>query len=295
MMKDLRVRHTRSADGTDLTYYVLGSGPHTWLMPPAMGAPLVAMRRVVEPLSDLCTIVTWDMRGFHRSGAPADPHAYGVEHNVEDLEAVVQAERLERFVLGGWSMAVPVSLEYLGRGPDADIQALVLINGPFEALLYHALPVPGAAWAVTRALELAAHPLGRLFNPLSVRVLGRPGMGRLLVRIGLLARDPAFFEQILDEFRHVDWSRYLTVMRLLSTYSAARHLDKVRVPTLITAGTRDAMTPLASVERLHRRIPGSELCVVEGGTHYTPAEYPEVLVARIRRFLARHFPAGMAA
>jgi pimeloyl-ACP methyl ester carboxylesterase len=74
-------------------------------------------------------------------------------------------------------------------------------------------------------------------------------------------------------------------MRLLHEHSAAPYLRDVRVPTLITAGTKDRLVPLATARRMQKQIAGSELMLVEGGTHYTPSEYPELLADRIRRFL----------
>ena len=234
-------RRTTSADGTSLTYYVLGNGPRVWLCPPAMGAPLVSMRRLFEGVAGACTIVTWDMRGFHRSGAPEDPRAYGIDRHVEDLEAVVRAEGLSRFVLGGWSMAVPISLEYHARAA-ARVEALLLLNGPYESALAHASS-PILARAMTAAVDAIGRPVGRLMNPALAHLLGRPGVAETFVRAGLFARDPAYFQEILQEFRTIDWSRYLVVMRLLHEHSAAEYLRDVRVPTLITAGTKDRLIP----------------------------------------------------
>jgi pimeloyl-ACP methyl ester carboxylesterase len=38
-------------------------------------------------------------------------------------------------------------------------------------------------------------------------------------------------------------------------------------------------------EQMHAKIPGSELLVVPGATHYVIAEYPELLADRISAFL----------
>jgi pimeloyl-ACP methyl ester carboxylesterase len=282
-----------SADGTEIAYYVLGRGPRTWLAAPAMGAPLIAMSHVYAALADELTVITWDMRGFHGSAAPRDRTAYDVARHVEDLEAVARAERLGRFVLGGWSMGVAISLEYASRR-RGDVEALVLINGPYASALAHALPVPGAAAALDAALGALGRPVGHLMNPLARRVLGAPGLARMLHRSRILARHPELFEDVLAEFKNVDWSRYLVVLERLHGYSAEAHLARLDVPTLITVGSRDWMTPPSVGRAMHARIAGSELAVIEGGTHYTPIEFPELLSERIRAFLAR-FPEGARA
>jgi pimeloyl-ACP methyl ester carboxylesterase len=278
-------RRTISADGTEIAYYVVGNGPRRWLMPPAMGAPLISMKYILERFARDYTIVTWDQRGFYRSGAPRDPEALRVDDHMLDMHAVIDAARLDRFVLGGWSMGVQISLEYYARRPD-DVRALVLINGPYERALASMTPLPGSE-AVALAALRAGSSAARLLNPLSRRILGARGMAKVLHRAGVLAENPEFFAEILAEFSTVDWGRYFKVTRHLHDHSAAPHLERVSVPTLIVSGTHDFMTPVSVAERMHREIRGSELFVIPRATHYIVAEFPEQLTERIGRFLAR--------
>ncbi|HEX7601965.1 MAG TPA: alpha/beta hydrolase [Polyangiaceae bacterium] len=280
----LQEKRATSADGTDLAYYVIGRGPRTWLMPPAMGAPLISMKHLFERFARDYTMVTWDQRGFYASGAPSDPGAMRVDDHLADMQAVVAAEKLGRFVLGGWSMAVQLSLEYYHRRPE-DVRALVLINGPFERALSSVAPGPTAALALA-ALRGATRLRG-LLNPLSRRVLGARAAARTLHRAGILAENPEFFQEILEEFSQIDRGRYFTMTRHLHAHSAARYLADVRVPTLITTGTHDLMSPASVAEAMHRAIRGSELFVVPRATHYIVAEFPELLGERIAEFLRR--------
>jgi non-heme chloroperoxidase len=281
----LVVKRTTSEDGTELAYYVVGRGPRTWLMPPAMGAPLLSMKYVLERFADEYTIISWDQRGFYGSDAPRDPDAMGIDDQLRDMHAVILAEGLERFVLGGWSMSVQLSLEYYHRRPS-DVRALVLINGPYERPAAAIVPLAGADPLALGALRLGARA-SPVLNALSRRILGARGMATVLHRAGLLASNPAFFESVMGEFSRVDWRRYFTMTRMMHTHSAAAYLAEVRVPTLITAGTRDLLTPPRIAESMHRAIAGSELFVVPGATHYIVVEFPELLTDRIAAFLRR--------
>jgi pimeloyl-ACP methyl ester carboxylesterase len=274
-----------SADGTSIAYYVIGTGPRTWLMPPAMGAPLVAMRPIIERFAGEYTIVTWDQRGFYRSGAPRDAQAMRVEDHLLDMEAVVAAERLGRFVLGGWSMAVQLSLEYHHRHPD-HANALVLISGPYERAVAGAAPHPAAEPVMLAALRGAVRA-GPVLNRLSRRFLAAPGMASVLHKVGMIADNPGFFAEILADFSQIDWGRYFIMTQHLHAHSAAEYLGEIRVPTLITSGTHDLFTPPHVAERMHQAIRGSELFVIPRATHYVVAEFPDVLGARIAEFLAR--------
>jgi pimeloyl-ACP methyl ester carboxylesterase len=276
-------KNVTSADGTRIATFKLGTGPVAWLMPPAMGAPLLSMKRVIEPLARRVTFYTWDMRGFYASDAPREPGAYGVEQHIADLDATLRAWDVREFVLGGWSMGVQLALERHHRSP-AGVRGLVLINGPYERALAAIAPVVHPLLA--RSLGLAPR-FAPTLNAMSVRVLGAPGMADRLHAVRLLAANPELFAQVLDRFSRVDWGRYLTVTRALHEHSAEGYLAAVRIPTLVTSGTRDLLTPPSIARRLHARIPGSELFVVERATHYIPIEFGEVLAERIESFLGK--------
>jgi pimeloyl-ACP methyl ester carboxylesterase len=276
-----------SADGTKLAYFVVGRGDRLWVMPPAMGAPVVSMKYILERFAHAFTIVTWDQRGFYRSDPPHDPHAMTMSDHLADMRAVLAAEGApRRFVLGGWSMAVQLSLEYYHHHPD-DVRALVLINGPYERALSGVFPLPGGETLSLMAARVGARARGVL-NPLLRNVLGARGLSKVLHRTGVIAENPEFFEHVLAEFSRVDWGRYLTMTRHMHEHSAKSYLDEVRVPTLITTGTRDILTPVRTAERMHEAIRGSELFVIPRATHYVVAEFPELLSDRIARFLAAH-------
>ena len=72
---------------------------------------------------------------------------------------------------------------------------------------------------------------------------------------------------------------------LLCAYGARLFLQ--RVPTLITSGTRDLLTPPSTARKMHERIAGSELFIVPRATHYIPIEFGDLLAARVDGFLER--------
>jgi pimeloyl-ACP methyl ester carboxylesterase len=288
----MRVRegHTTSADGTRLRYFVMGSGERTWLSTPAMGAPLLAMSRLYEQLERELTIVSWDMRGFHGSAALARPDALRVEDHVADIEAVRRAVGVERYLLGGWSMGVPVSLEQ-ARTASASLEGLILIAGPYQRALAPLLPRAGRGERLMLATLAGLPRAARLMNATSVALGGAPGVGRLARALGVVAENEEHFQEIVREFRHVDWGRYLDVARALHGYRAA-HLDAIDLPTLIVAGERDRFAPLRVAEQMSEAIRGSNLYVVPRATHYLVSEYPALIAARIARFLRELAPAS---
>lgn len=275
-----------SADGTRIGAFRIGTGPQIWVVPPAMGAPLLSMKRLFEPLARRCTILTWDMRGFFASDAPRDPEAYSVDHHLQDMEAVVSAFGANSFVLGGWSMGVQLSLESVHRNPER-VRALLLVAGPYRRALEALLP--GVHPLFARGLH-RAYDMGPFVTRMVDRALQTPWLPNALMGVGLLARDPEFFSRVVERFRLVDWGRYLTVVRHLHEHDAEPYLSEIRKPTLVACGTRDLLTPLSIAKRMNERIVGSELFIVPRATHYIVVEYGELIASRIGRFLDKIGP-----
>jgi pimeloyl-ACP methyl ester carboxylesterase len=282
----------RSGDGTRIAYYVVGRGPRPWVLAPGLGTNLYCWKYLFEEYQDRYTIFTWDPRGTYRSDPPAIEARVRVEDHVDDLDAIVAAEGLDRFVLGGWSMGVQISLESYHRNPERPT-ALVLINGAYQHLLETALDLPGAGLVFPGLIR----SLGRaspLLRPVLREILRWRGAPRLLTALGFLQGNHEAFAPVLREFSDMDWGVYARLMLALNEHSAAAYLRDVRVPTLVTAGTRDLMTPIRTAEDLHRGIAGSELYVVPRGTHYTLTEFPVELHRGITAFLRRADPAAFA-
>ncbi len=276
---------TLSRDGTRVAWYRVGTGPRRWLIPPAMGAPVLSLKHILERFQHDYTMVTWDMRGFYGSGAPTNDDALRVDDHVADMEAVRTAAGFESFVVGGWSMGVQLSLEYYARAPER-VRALVLINGPYGNPLRTALPIPNSE-SVGTSLALLGQRLGPWVNRASRALLTRPGMSSFALGTGLLAKNSPLFVQLMAEFSRIDWARYFRLITLLNEHSAEHVLPTIRVPTMITAGTHDRMTPPALAEHMRAVVPGAELFVIPRGTHYAPVEFPDMLNDAIARFLAR--------
>ena len=72
----------------------------------------------------------------------------------------------------------------------------------------------------------------------------------------------------------------------MGRHDAWPRLGELTVPTLVVGGTRDLFLPEASLRAAVAAIPGAELLVIEGATHYLPLEFPGLLAERIRRFEA---------
>jgi pimeloyl-ACP methyl ester carboxylesterase len=67
-----------------------------------------------------------------------------------------------------------------------------------------------------------------------------------------------------------------------ATYAALP--PRLRLPTLILWGERDALWPLADAERLRREVPGGALRVIPGAGHMLQEERPAAVAGALRSF-----------
>jgi 3-oxoadipate enol-lactonase len=73
---------------------------------------------------------------------------------------------------------------------------------------------------------------------------------------------------------------------ILATDDAmADELAAIRVPTLVTVGSQDILTPRGDSEELAERIPTAELVVIRGGAHMVQAEHAATFNRVVREHL----------
>jgi pimeloyl-ACP methyl ester carboxylesterase len=285
-MKPLRVeeKRLRTSDGADLAYRVVGEGP--WIvLCSGLGGGFPTWTPLVTHLLDRYRLLSWDYRGLFDSGPPPSPDAIRVADHARDALALCDAEGIRRAAFFGWSMGVQVALEVFRAAPDR-VAALMLMNG-----------VAGRPWENpydTTRLRRVIRPVAkgllrtpRLLQRLTRRVIQWPETGEWVKRIGLAGRtlDEELFDAIAGSFEKLDLSLWLRTFLLLGEHDASDIVRDVDVPTLVVAGDRDVFTPRNAMEALVREIPGAELMVVPGGTHYVLLEVPDLVNLRIEKFL----------
>ena len=286
----LETRRTRSADGTLIAYYATD--------PPRPDAPALVLANGLAGhhrawsaqlgyFGDRYRIVTWDYRGLFGSAHPVTGRGegYGMERQIEDLEAVLAAEDLDQVGLVGWSIGVQVALEAYRHMPER-VRCLVLVNGaagrPFDGVLD--LPLVGRLF--TRAVGWTAQ--GR---KLLGAALGTPGRRRRLAQAlrvgGLIAPTvaPDVVERLVGDISDLSLSAYDGTLRAMAAHDATSLLPTVAAPTLVLAGALDPFTPPALAHRIARQLPNSDIMVVPQGRHFLCLEFPDLVNLRVEQFL----------
>lgn len=144
----------RSPDGVELFVREWGNptGPEIVLIHGQAQCYLSFERQTSSFLAEKYRIVAFDLRGHGASGKPTAPEFYLESQRwADDVKAVLDAKRLKRPVLAGWSMGGRVLRQYLIHYGDAALSGInFLATRPVE----HPSSVGPGSKAMSEALGL---------------------------------------------------------------------------------------------------------------------------------------------
>jgi pimeloyl-ACP methyl ester carboxylesterase len=121
--------YATSPDGTRVAYDRSGSGPAIVLLHGGGGTRQDWTEAgYVGRLRDNFTVITLDLRGHGQSGLPTEPAAYAIHKMGQDILAVADACRLDRFSMWGMSYGGKVG-RYLADGSER-VDRLILMGTP---------------------------------------------------------------------------------------------------------------------------------------------------------------------
>ena len=225
-------------------------------------------------------VIALDMRGYGQSDRAEDMD-YTRATQLEDLEAFVDAVGLRSLTLVGHSMGGALAICYAAEHPEV-VTALVVVEAAPEVLRsgiegVRRLLLTGDGFdSVDAAVEaFRAYQPYASTDQLERRVHSVLKMnedGRLVWDFDEAFRDPQIRPPEPDPGQR----------RLSDLWDSA---DRVQCPTMIIRGQdTDMLTPEA-IQRLHRRIAGSRVSLIEDAGHHVPTDQPASLALNIREFL----------
>lgn len=268
-------------DGARIAYTRTGRGP-ALLLVQGVGIVGEGWRPQVAALSDAYTVVTLDNRGIGGStmakGAPLS-----VEAMAADALAVMDAEGIDRFHLGGHSLGGVIAQEVALRAP-ARVKSLALMctfaRGSQGARLSSDILVAGLKTRIgTRRMRR------RAFLELVM-----PGAHLdALPDVDAYARElePLFGHDLADQPAIA-----MKQLRALGRYDARDRLASLDVPTLVVAAEGDRIALPAFGRELAAAIPGARFVAIADAGHGVTIHRPEVVDDLLREHLARNEPAA---
>lgn len=279
-------------DGTRIGYQIAGKGKEDFILCNGLGGTMIAWSPIYNTLGDRYRFITWDYRGLFTSGAPQDKATLTIPHHARDLEELMQREKIKSAHFGGWSMGVQVMLEFYRFGENR-IRSLFAINGTYGNPFHTALNSPLSKFVLPLLNDLMKKVMPKIqqhIKPLAKTVVDKTEFTKILSALGLTHEriQSDIIKQIVADMMETDLALYHEILTHLAEHDASDILPHVRVPTLVIAGTNDAMTPSTVAETMAQRIPHAELMIINNGSHYTMLEFPDIVVKRLSQFLREH-------
>lgn len=222
-------------------------------------------------LSDKCRLITPDLRGFGVGPPLGDPPPpASVDLLAEDVVAGLDADGIDRAIVGGVSMGGYVALAMLRNHPDR-VAGLVLVDtrsGPDDEA---ALERRSAAARRADAGDIAA-------GIDAVTPLIAPDTAvEVVAGLAAIAGDvPA---------ATIGWAQRAMAGRP-DSHGA---LTGCTVPVLVVVGELDPVTPPAAAREMAAAAPEAELVELPDVGHLTPWEDPVGFVDAVNGWLVRRF------
>lgn len=258
-------------DGLQVHYKLVGEDGRTFVLLHGFAASVFSWRKVMEPLSEMGTVVAFDRPAFGLTERPmrgefGETNPYSPEAQVELTVALMDELGVEKAVLVGHSAGGTIAVLTALRYPER-VEALVLE----DAAIYEQGGTP--AWLRP---FLVTPCMGRL-GPFLVRTITM--WGEAVIRRAWDDPDKITLELISGYKKPLqaeNWDRALWEFVLAShPLGLEERLDEVSVPTLVITGERDRIVPTRNSERLAAELPQAQLVVVPDCGHVPHEECPE--------------------
>ncbi|MGL5116189.1 MAG: alpha/beta fold hydrolase, partial [Beijerinckiaceae bacterium] len=252
------IRFCTSSDGVRIAYATAGNGPPivkagNWLNHLEYDWQSPVWSHLLHWLATGRTLIRYDARGNGLSDWDAED--ISLDAFVRDLETVVEANGLDRFVLFGASQGCAVSVLYAARHPEK-VEKLVLYG----------------SFARGRRLRATTDEADQAEAMLT------------LMRTGWGQENPAFRQMFTSLFipdgtaEQMGWFNDLQrrttspenaarIRRVSDTLDVRSALSQVRVPTLVLHCRDDAVQPIEEGRLLAAGMPNARFVGIEGRNH----------------------------
>lgn len=243
----------------------------------------------MEHFSKNYKVISFDIRGHHKSQPLGNPQNLKISDLVEDIVGLMNHLDISKAHFAGHSFGAPLLLELFRVLPDR-IGSMTFINGfsknPIKGMFGLDVVEP-FYYFVKEQFEKAPDLWTTLWrmavdNPMSMLLAGVAGGFNLKLThfkdIEVYARGVA----------RMDVRTFLILFEELMKFDGEEILNTVNVPTLIISGERDNVTPQQFQLDFHHKISGSEFVVVPYGSHCTQLDFPDYINMKIEAFLVKN-------
>jgi proline iminopeptidase len=245
----------------------------------------------LEPLKELSQdrpVIFLDQLGCGRSTRITDTTLMTIEKNVEQLEQVRKALKLDNFYLYGHSWGTMLGMDYYVKYPKG-IQGLIFSSPLFSTKIWTddadtlIATLPEATQKAIRESERQKNYASEAYKQ-AMKVYYKAYVRRSDKSKSQQDTAAKYFGENVYNFM---WgpSEFTATGNLLN-YNRLKDLPKITVPTLLTAGEYDEARP-SSVRYYTSLIPGAQFKEIPQAAHSTMMDNPKEYIGVLREFLRK--------
>lgn len=284
------VKNELHRDGHDkLLYYSLGSGENTLVFINAIGQGLDYWYRMLDYLHPCYRILIWVPRELD---LPTE--GIGMGCHIDDLEAIVNQEKVRKCHLVAWCTGPKISVEYYLRCPSI-VQSMVFLNPTikcsdnltdldtayernFEQLFHILEQRPSMAPAVTKSLQSSTNELDDidLSNNIIDSDIGTLVLARMNEGLRSHVLRPFISPESVVNYAHqmLDFWRY----------DLCKKAQDIGVPVLFISSEYDKVASPKAANLAAALFPKGRLLHIPGATHYFFYDRPDVISHQLDAF-----------
>lgn len=211
-------------------------------------------------------VIAYDLRGFGESSTPSGPYSH-----TDDLETLLQTLNVETAIIVGHSFGGAVAIDFAAKKPGM-VEGLILIASSLGSFgVDSKSPIP-------RLRKLAQE--GKM-DEVQKELLAHESLD-------LLRKQPEKIELVTRMLTSYSGWHFIHDDPDKSTLRVAEELQEVKCPVQIIIGVEDSESSRTIASEIKRRLPGTDLQLVENAGHFLNLERPEIVNSTIESFVENH-------
>lgn len=241
-----------TVNDTRIFYKEAGEGETTLIL--IHGWPLSSelFQKNIPMLAENYHVIAPDLRGFGNSDMTGTPSEITVKDYANDILALMDELGIEKAIIGGMSMGGPTVLSMYQQAPDR-FTGLLLID---------TIAAPAAApekqlWLgwVERIQKKGVKSIPPYVMDEMITAKARMEKPDLVKEVGSIMKNASQEGAIGGAYALANRPDFRPL------------LAEISVPALIIVGMQDSIYPFEIAKRMQKNISGSELQIIDGGSH----------------------------
>jgi len=222
----------------------------------------------IDYFKKLTTVYAPDLRGHGRG--PQSPGPWLIDHYVEDLINMFNANGIESATLCGLSMGGYIAMQFVSEYPQR-VHSLVLCDTQAKADSNDSKKQRFSTIQKIQKYGLADYAQNFLTTAFSKTTL---------------QNQPQLVKQMEDTIKENNYANIAMVLGALASRRDYRTiLPDIKCPTLVIVGSDDIITPPAANEDIARNVSGSIFKVIPDAGHLSSLEQPQIFNQILDTFL----------